>query len=123
MPSAKVDRFTQVQEAPRMNKRQPPRVIWNLLCRLYQRELSWRKGKPIRIDEFYGHTNYVTSIKEREGWIVSGGYDEVICLWEAATGICTRLWHVGSSVSCVDLHVDRKLDGGGVIVAAFVDVG
>ncbi|KAG0262310.1 hypothetical protein DFQ27_002439 [Actinomortierella ambigua] len=118
-----IDRFTQIHEVMNIAREHPLRSNWNKLCRLYQREMSWRKGKPVRIDELNGHTNYVTSIKDRAGWIVSGGYDEVVCLWEAATGNCSRIWHLGSAVSCVELHVDKRMEGGGVIVAAFVDVG
>ncbi|KAF9972188.1 hypothetical protein BGZ73_004727 [Actinomortierella ambigua] len=118
-----IDRFTQIQEVVDVAAENSSRSNWNKLCRVYQREMSWRKGKPVRIDELNGHTNYVTSIKDRGGWIVSGGYDEVVCLWEAATGNCSRIWHFGSAVSCVELFVDSKMDGGGVVVAAFVDVG
>ncbi|KAF9433926.1 hypothetical protein BGZ76_008798 [Entomortierella beljakovae] len=70
-----------------------------------------------------GHTSYVTSLKCRGDWIVSGGYDEKVRLWEASTGKCMKIWEVDSAVSCVELYVDSNIEGGGVVVAAFVDIG
>lgn len=96
---------------------------WNQLCRFHERDLRWRQGKPASIHAMLGHLSYVTSVKERGEWIVSGGYDEKVRLWEASTGKCVKIWEVGSAVSCVEMFVDPSMEGGGVVVAAFVDIG
>ncbi|GJJ69671.1 hypothetical protein EMPS_02019 [Entomortierella parvispora] len=96
---------------------------WNLLCRYHERELRWRKVKPASIQPLLAHSSYVTSVKDRGEWIVSGGYDEKVRLWEAASGKCVKMWEVGSAISCVELFIDATMEGGGVVVAAFVDVG
>jgi len=96
---------------------------WNLLCRYHERDLRWRKVKPVSIQSLLGHSSYVTSVKDRGEWIVSGGYDEKVRLWEAASGKCVKIWETGSAISCVELFIDAAMDGGGVVVAAFVDIG
>ncbi|KAF9396306.1 hypothetical protein CPC16_003274 [Podila verticillata] len=96
---------------------------WNQLCRFHERDLRWRRGKPASIHAMLGHSSYVTSVKDRGEWIVSGGYDEKVRLWEASTGKCVKIWEVGSAVSCVEMFVDPSMEGGGVVVAAFVDIG
>ncbi|KAG0265013.1 hypothetical protein BG011_005580 [Mortierella polycephala] len=99
------------------------RKNWNQLCRVQERESRWKKGNPVSVHPILGHTSYVTSVKDCGEWIVSGGYDEKVRLWEAATGKCVKIWEVDSAVSYVEALVDPKLSGGGVVVAAFIDVG
>ncbi|KAI1296083.1 hypothetical protein EDD11_007592 [Mortierella claussenii] len=97
---------------------------WNQLCRYHERNSRWYQGKPASMHTLLGgHSSYVTSLKKRGLWIVSGGYDEKVRLWESTTGKCARIWEVDSAVSCVELLVDPQVEGGGVVVAAFVDIG
>ncbi|KAF9585853.1 hypothetical protein BGW38_000409 [Lunasporangiospora selenospora] len=96
---------------------------WNMLCRFHERDQNWINGRPASVHSVVGHGSYVTSIRERGDWIVTGGYDEKVRLWEAASGRCSKIWDLGSVVSCVELFVDNQLSSGGIVVAAFVDIG
>ncbi|KAG0206081.1 hypothetical protein BGX28_002440 [Mortierella sp. GBA30] len=101
----------------------PARKNWNQLCRYQERESRWRRSKPVSVYAMTGHSSYVTSLKDCGQWIISGGYDEKVRLWDTTTGKCARIWEVDSAVSCVELLVDEALSGGGVVAAAFVDIG
>ncbi|KAG0317861.1 hypothetical protein BGZ99_006053 [Dissophora globulifera] len=96
---------------------------WNRLCRFHDRNCRWQRGHPASVHALQDHISYVTSLKVRGKWIISGGYDERVRLWEASTGRCVKIWEVDSAVSCVDMLVDATSDRGGVVVAAFVDIG
>ncbi|KAF9915215.1 hypothetical protein BX616_006643 [Lobosporangium transversale] len=104
-------------------KEDGPLKNWNQLCRYHERDVRWKKGQPVSMFTMQGHTNFVTSIKDLGGWIVSGGYDEKVRLWEASSGRCVKTWNVDSAVSCVELFLDANMEGSGVVVAAFVDTG
>ncbi|KAF9175635.1 hypothetical protein BGX21_006974 [Mortierella sp. AD011] len=118
-----VRRLTYVSDSVSLESVDESRKNWNQLCRYHERNLRWVRGKPASLHAMLGHSSYVTSLKSRGEWIVSGGYDEKVRLWEAATGKCMKIWEVDSAVSCVELFVDPNMDGGGVVVAAFVDIG
>ncbi|KAI8605473.1 hypothetical protein EDD21DRAFT_440324 [Dissophora ornata] len=118
-----VSRLTLVDETVLVEQADGSRPNWNQLCRYHERSFRWMRGTPASVQSLQGHTSYVTSLKDRGGWIVSGGYDEKVRLWEATTGKCVKIWEVDSAVSCVELFVDADMDGGGVVVAAFVDIG
>lgn len=120
---AAMDRLTYADDTVDMGKQDDARKNWNQLCRYQERDLRWKRHTPASAYAMMGHTSYVTSLKDRGGWIVSGGYDEKVRLWEGATGKCVKIWEVDSAVSCVDLLVDANMEGGGVVVAAFVDIG
>lgn len=116
-------RLTYVEDEVGMESADQPQKNWNQLCRYQERDSRWRKSEPASIHAMMGHTSYVTSLKDCDNWIVSGGYDEKVRLWDATTGKCVRIWEVDSAVSCVELLVDENLSGGGIVVAAFVDIG
>ncbi|KAF9291322.1 hypothetical protein BGZ68_004410 [Mortierella alpina] len=116
-------RLTYIEDAVGMESLDQPQKNWNQLCRYQERDSRWRKSESASIHAMTGHTSYVTSLKDRDNWIVSGGYDEKVRLWDATTGKCVRIWEVDSAVSCVELLVDENLSGGGIVVAAFVDIG
>ncbi|KAF9934986.1 hypothetical protein FBU30_009409 [Linnemannia zychae] len=118
-----LDCLTFADDIVDMDKQDDMRKNWNQLCRYQERSVRWKRHKPASAHLMTGHTSYVTSIKDRGEWIISGGYDEKVRLWEAATGRCVKIWEVDSAVSCVELLVDATMEGGGVVVAAFVDVG
>ncbi|KAF9100132.1 hypothetical protein BGX29_006772 [Mortierella sp. GBA35] len=118
-----MDRLTYSDDTIDMDRRDDERKNWNQLCRYQERNLRWKHHKPASVHPMMGHTSYVTSLKDRGEWIISGGYDEKVRLWEAATGKCVKIWEVDSAVSCVELLVDANMEGGGVVVAAFVDIG
>lgn len=118
-----MDRVTYADDTIDMDKQDDARKNWNQLCRYQERDLRWKRHKPASAYAMMGHTSYVTSLKDRGEWIISGGYDEKVRLWEAATGKCVKIWEVDSAVSCVELLVDANMEGGGVVVAAFVDIG
>ncbi|KAG0372648.1 hypothetical protein BGX24_012758 [Mortierella sp. AD032] len=120
---AVMDRLTYAEDTIDMDKQDDARKNWNQLCRYQERNVRWRRYRPASVHGMMGHTSYVTSIRDRGEWIVSGGYDEKVRLWEAATGKCVKIWEVDSAVSCVELLVDATMEGGGVVVAAFVDIG
>lgn len=120
---AAMDRVTYADDTVDMDKQDDARKNWNQLCRYQERDLRWKRHKPASVYAMMGHTSYVTSLKDRGGWIVSGGYDEKVRLWEGATGRCVKIWEVDSAVSCVELLVGANMEGGGVVVAAFVDIG
>ena len=116
-------RLTYTEDAVEMESADHPQRNWNQLCRYQERDSHWRRSQPVSIYAMTGHTSYVTSLKDCDNWIVSGGYDEKVRLWDATTGKCVRIWEVDSAVSCVELLVDENLSGGGIVVAAFVDIG
>ncbi|KAF9562304.1 hypothetical protein EC968_005333 [Mortierella alpina] len=116
-------RLTYTEDAVGIESADQPKKNWNQLCRYQERDSRWRKSQPASIYAMTGHTSYVTSLKDCDKWIVSGGYDEKVRLWDATTGKCVRIWEVDSAVSCVELLVDESLSGGGIVVAAFVDIG
>ncbi|KAF9964845.1 hypothetical protein BGZ70_005838, partial [Mortierella alpina] len=116
-------RVTYTEDAVGMESADQPHKNWNQLCRYQERDSRWRKSHPASVYAMTGHTSYVTSLKDCDNWIVSGGYDEKVRLWDATTGKCVRIWEVDSAVSCVELLVDESLSGGGIVVAAFVDIG
>ncbi|KAF9116440.1 hypothetical protein BGX27_002472 [Mortierella sp. AM989] len=118
-----VNRVTFVGDSVSLESMDESRKNWNQLCRYHERDLRWIKAKPASLHAMLGHTSYVTSVKTRGEWIISGGYDEKVRLWEAATGKCIKIWEVDSAVSCVELLVDPNAKGGGVVVAAFADIG
>ncbi|KAG0278726.1 hypothetical protein BGZ95_003315 [Linnemannia exigua] len=118
-----MDRVTYTDDTIDMDKQDDARKNWNQLCRYQERSVRWRRYRPASVHAMMGHTSYVTSLKDRGDWIISGGYDEKVRLWEAATGKCVKIWEVDSAVSCVDMLVDASMEGGGVVVAAFVDIG
>ncbi|KAG0029567.1 hypothetical protein BGZ81_003629 [Podila clonocystis] len=118
-----LSRLTQSEDSFPVEQKDHSTSNWNQLCRFHERDLRWRRGKPASIHTMLGHSTYVTSVKDRGEWIVSGGYDEKVRLWESSTGKCVKIWEVGSAVSCVELFVDPCMEGGGVVVAAFVDIG
>ncbi|KAF9296960.1 hypothetical protein BGZ88_011522 [Linnemannia elongata] len=120
---AAMDRVTYADDMVDMDKQDDAQKNWNQLCRYQERDLRWKQRKPASAYLMTGHTSYVTSLKDRGGWIISGGYDEKVRLWEAATGKCVKIWEVDSAVSCVELLVDSNMEGGGVVAAAFVDIG
>ncbi|KAG9070628.1 hypothetical protein KI688_008166 [Linnemannia hyalina] len=120
---AAMDRVTYTDDTVDMDKQDDARKNWNLLCRYQERDLRWKRHRPASTYAMMGHTSYVTSLKDRGEWIISGGYDEKVRLWESATGKCVKIWEVDSAVSCVELLVDANMEGGGVVVAAFVDIG
>ncbi|KAG0013633.1 hypothetical protein BGZ80_010954 [Entomortierella chlamydospora] len=117
-----VRRLTYVTDSVSLESVDESRKNWNQLCRYHERNLRWIRGRPASLHAMLGHSSYVTSLKSRGEWIVSGGYDEKVRLWDAATGKCMKIWEVDSAVSCVELFVDPNMDGG-VVVAAFVDIG
>ncbi|KAG0305345.1 hypothetical protein BGZ97_001139 [Linnemannia gamsii] len=118
-----MDRVTYADDMIDMDKQDDARKNWNQLCRYQERDLRWKHHKPASTYAMMGHTSYVTSLKDRGEWIISGGYDEKVRLWEAATGKCVKIWEVDSAVSCIEMLVDANMEGGGVVVAAFVDIG
>ncbi|KAF9911027.1 hypothetical protein EC991_004899 [Linnemannia zychae] len=120
---AAMERVTYADDTIDMDKQDDAYKNWNQLCRYQERSVRWKRHKPASVHGMMGHTNYVTSLKDRGEWIISGGYDEKVRLWEAATGKCVKIWEVDSAVSCVELLVDASIEGGGVVVAAFVDIG
>jgi len=120
---AAIDHLTYSDDAVDLDMQDDARKNWNQLCRYQERNLRWMRHKPASVHPMLGHTSYVTSLKDRGEWIISGGYDEKVRLWEAATGKCVKIWEVDSAVSCVDMLVDADIEGGGVVVAAFVDIG
>ncbi|KAF9127770.1 hypothetical protein BGW39_005630 [Mortierella sp. 14UC] len=120
---AAMERVTYADDTIDMGEQDDARKNWNQLCRYQERNVRWKRYKPASVHGMMGHTSYVTSLKDRGEWIISGGYDEKVRLWEAATGKCVKIWEVDSAVSCVELLVDATMEGGGVVVAAFVDIG
>ncbi|KAF8985535.1 hypothetical protein BGZ46_003824 [Entomortierella lignicola] len=121
--SSAVKRLTFASDLVSLESVDESKMNWNQLCRYHERNFRWIKCKPASLHAMLGHTSYVTSLKSRGGWVVSGGYDEKVRLWEAATGKCAKIWEMDSAVSCVELFVNPSMDGGGVVVAAFVDIG
>ncbi|KAF9197107.1 hypothetical protein BGZ50_000057 [Haplosporangium sp. Z 11] len=118
-----IKRLSYSEDSAVMDPVDQSRKNWNQLCRVQERESRWKQGNPASVHLMLGHTSYVTSVKDCGEWIVSGGYDEKVRLWEAATGRCVKIWEADSAISCVEALVDPNLSGGGVVVAAFIDVG
>ena len=59
---------------------------------------------PNRLSQgFVGHTGMIRSLDvSPDGqWLVSGGDDKTVRVWEIANGRCVRTFHVGSKVYCV----------------------
>ena len=53
--------------------------------------------------KFSGHTDKIRSIAPHPSgqWLLSGGDDGTIRLWEVTTGRCQRVWAVGEGVRSV----------------------
>ena len=59
----------------------------------------------------HGHTDTVFALVVSEGRLLSGSYDETICVWSLATLQCTRTVQAGGIVGGMVMH-DGKLIAG-----------
>jgi len=71
-----------------------------------------RPFPELHSQKYRGHSGRVNALSvSRSGqWLLSGGVDGTVRLWEVATGRCARVWRLGSEVRSVAFNPSEQLD-------------
>ena len=71
-----------------------------------------RPFPELHSQKYRGHAGRVNalSVSASGQWLLSGGKDGTLRLWEVATGRCARVWRLGSEVRSVALNPSAELD-------------
>ena len=71
-----------------------------------------RPFPELHSQKYRGHAGRVNalSVSTSGQWLLSGGADGTVRLWEVATGRCARVWRLGSEVRSVALNPSEQLD-------------